>query len=151
MLFRSPMPQKRIANMTSEWYAKTLDRTLVPLPEKEWNRLRHLALGTVKFEGPIPRRPLASSHQQPELSALKLALGVSPLDNPRSIVHMLSKPVHGHAFTPRFMRRLWASVFAQCPVMTWDSSSQNWNIEWRSESTRLNSSHSGESRMPSSA
>ncbi|GME27087.1 hypothetical protein BKCO1_1700054 [Neofusicoccum parvum] len=34
--------------------------------------------------------------------------------------------------TPRLMRRLWAKVFSQCPVLRWDGAKQQWAVEWGS-------------------
>lgn len=124
-----PMPKKRVANITREWYAKILERTIVPLPRSEWERLRDLALGNTKFKGPIPRRTaLASTSALP--SPLELSLGLVPVNSPRVILHKAANPVHGHRLTPRFMQRCWASVFAHCPVMSWDTKSQKWSVEW---------------------
>ncbi|KAK8159582.1 hypothetical protein IWX90DRAFT_440795 [Phyllosticta citrichinensis] len=33
-------------------------------------------------------------------------------------------------FTPRSMRRLWAKIFAQCPVMWYDAQRKKWNAKW---------------------
>jgi len=35
-----------------------------------------------------------------------------------------------HQVTPRFMQRLWAQVFAQCPKMEWDPESKGWKVGW---------------------
>lgn len=37
---------------------------------------------------------------------------------------------HAHKITPRFMRRLWAEVFSQCPLMEYDSPTSRWKVTW---------------------
>lgn len=34
--------------------------------------------------------------------------------------------------TSRLMRRLWAKIFSQCPVLRWNEDKQNWVVEWGS-------------------
>ncbi|EKG14086.1 hypothetical protein MPH_08829 [Macrophomina phaseolina MS6] len=34
--------------------------------------------------------------------------------------------------TPRLMRRLWAKVFSQCPVLRWNEDKRAWTVEWGS-------------------
>lgn len=100
-----PLPVKRVKNLKKRWYAKILETVLPPLPRQEWERLRDLALGDIPWPGPITRR-----------GAL-----------PRSERINHSNP---HRLTPRYMRRTWARVFAQCPVMAQDEKSGRWLIEW---------------------
>lgn len=120
-----PMPQKRVANMTRDWYAAMLHRVVPPLPELDWQRLRRLALGLDKFQGPIPRRSNSKNPLQ-QKSALEKELGCAPATTSSGPTTL----VHGHTFTASFMRRRWASVFAQCPLMSWDSASTKWKVEW---------------------
>jgi len=124
-----PLPKKRIAKITRDWYAKVLDRTVVPLPVQEWERLRDLALGKIKFKGPTPRRPMpAGSVSLP--SSLELALGLVRLNSPQAVLDNVANSIHARELTARSMRRCWATVFAQCPVMTWDAKSEKWSIQW---------------------
>ena len=124
-----PLPKKRIANITRDWYANVLERTVVPLPVADWERLRDLALGKIKFKGPPPRRPMpAAGASFP--SPLELALGLARLNSPDVVLDNASSSIHARKLTARSMRRCWATVFAQCPVMTWNSKSQNWSIQW---------------------
>ena len=102
-----PMPLKRVRNIKKRWYAEALDRTMPPLPLPERNRLRSLASGEALWSGPIPRR---------KGRQLKAA------DDAGLRSHMtkkggISRP---HALTPRFMRRLWGKLLAQCPVLVED-------------------------------
>jgi hypothetical protein len=124
-----PLPKKRIANITRDWYAYVLDRTVVPLPVAEWERLRDLALGKIKFQGPTPRRLMpAGGASLP--SPLELALGLVRLNSPHVVLDNAAKSIHARELTARSMRRCWATVFAQCPVMSWHAKSQNWSIQW---------------------
>ncbi|GAB7354605.1 hypothetical protein MBLNU459_g5044t1 [Dothideomycetes sp. NU459] len=129
--WKRPMPQKRLANMTREWYASMLRRLVAPLPADEWDRLRRLALGVDRFDGPVPRRvrPEAAT----SISLLEKELGIAPRLSPTAVSSNPPELKHGHTLTPSFMRRRWASVFAQCPVMSWDSEAGRWKVVWGSD------------------
>lgn len=103
-----PMPKRRVRNMEKRWFAKLLDRVLPPLPLQEWQYLRDLAHGKVAWTRPAPRR------------------GNSPRASPEDGSR------HPHRITARYMRRLWAKVFVQCPVMNWDDAKSKWNVAWGS-------------------
>lgn len=49
-------------------------------------------------------------------------------------VRTLNKTLPGregpHNITPRFMRRLWAKVFTQCPMMVFDRKPNKWIVTW---------------------
>lgn len=124
-----PLPKKRIAKIVRDWYADVLDRTVVPLPVAEWERLRDLALGKIKFEGPTPRRSMpVSTGSVP--SPLELTLGLVQLNSPSLVLSNASNSIHARRLTARSMRRCWATVFAQCPAMSWNADSQKWSIQW---------------------
>jgi hypothetical protein len=124
-----PLPKKRIAKITRDWYASVLDRTVVPLPVDEWERLRDLALGKIKFQGPTSRRPMpAGGVSLP--SSLERALGLVRLNSPQVVLDNATNSIHARELTARSMRRCWATVFAQCPVMSWDAKSGKWSIQW---------------------
>ena len=103
-----PMPLKRVRNMEKRWYADLLDKVLPPLPTHEWQRLRDLAQGKTRWSGPVPRRR----------SSLRA------VNEPTSLIQ--------HRLTARYMRRLWAKVFARCPVMTLNTSNSKWHVQWGS-------------------
>ncbi|KAK6004569.1 hypothetical protein QM012_008431 [Aureobasidium pullulans] len=124
-----PLPKKRIAKFVRDWYAGVLDRTVVPLPVVEWERLRDLALGKIRFEGPTPRRAMPASKDSFP-SPLELALGLVQLNSPNLVLSNASNSFHARKLTARSMRRCWATVFAQCPVMSWNANSQKWSIQW---------------------
>jgi hypothetical protein len=50
------MPRRRAKNLVRKWYAFLTNRLLPPLPEHEWMRLQGLINGSIKWEGPVPRR-----------------------------------------------------------------------------------------------
>ncbi|TKA82685.1 hypothetical protein B0A55_01490 [Friedmanniomyces simplex] len=117
-----PMPLSRVKNQTKEWYADVLYKAHPPLPLPEWQRLRALAVGTLK-EGMRPRRtPIAPARRQ---SALELVVMYGK-PNPRKAFGNKQ----AHQITPRYMRRLWAQVFAQCPVMEWEAEKARWKVTW---------------------
>ncbi|KAH0335457.1 hypothetical protein KCU81_g9000, partial [Aureobasidium melanogenum] len=124
-----PLPKKRAAKIVRDWYADVLERTVVPLPIAEWERLRDLALGKIEFQGPTPRRPMPASKGS-FASPLETALGLVPLNSPDLVLSNAGNSIHARKLTARSMRRCWATVFAQCPVMSWDAKSQKWSIQW---------------------
>ncbi|KAJ9661488.1 hypothetical protein H2201_006519 [Coniosporium apollinis] len=59
---------------------------------------------------------------------LEDSIGVRKLDTKRR-----TRDKHRPStLTHRFMRKMWARVFAQCPLMTWDPERARWNIRWGS-------------------
>ena len=124
------MPAARAKNLTKKWYAQTLDRLMAPLPEAEWIHLGNLAVGNVMWAGPPERRsagtvPLESSPQMNE----KASWSKPQKRAERERIDRL-RAREQHEITPRYMRRMWASVFAQCPLMKWDAEKARWNITW---------------------
>ncbi|RMY80529.1 hypothetical protein D0861_08561 [Hortaea werneckii] len=118
--WKRPMPLNRVKNQTKDWYASTLARVHPPLPTQEWNRLRDLASGA-KGEIRVPRRKKVGDAAPAGEEGLLFRLAESPpTDRSRD----------AHAITPRYMRRMWATVFAQCPVMEWDGESGKWKVTW---------------------
>ena len=127
-----PMPQKRIKNLTAEWYAGLLDRVAPPLPSDEWERLRDLALGRTREEAHTRQRrtrarAILGSDEEEEGDAFHYTW------QREEMVRKLDFAREGHSLTARRMQRSWAEVFAQCPRMEWDSSRMVWKVEWGSE------------------
>ena len=109
-----PMPVKRVRNIKRRWYASALDKVMPPLPEKDWHELRKLATGETPWEGPVPRRG------QDKKGGFK--------DDLMRYPGLLSSP---HALTPRYMRRMWARIFGQCPLIEPSAKSRNgWYVKW---------------------
>ncbi|KAI4719592.1 hypothetical protein E4T48_04210 [Aureobasidium sp. EXF-10727] len=127
--WEKPLPKKRIAKIVRDWYANVLERTVVPLPVSEWERLRDLALGKIKFQGPLPRRPMSASGSSLP-SPLELALGLVQLNAPDVVINNVTNSFNARRLTARSMRRCWATVFAQCPVMSWNADSEKWSVQW---------------------
>ncbi|KAF2772203.1 hypothetical protein EJ03DRAFT_267562 [Teratosphaeria nubilosa] len=113
-----PMPKCRVKNQVKAWYAAVLDRVHPPLPRFEWERLRDLATG--KAHESIPRR--RAGRRVETVSALDMVIAYGKPSIPK--LH------DAHKITPRFMQRLWAKVFEQCPVMDWDGARQQWIVIW---------------------
>jgi hypothetical protein len=116
-----PMPRKRVNNQLRKWYADLLSKVHPPLSMPEWLRLKRLALGE-ETEAFIPRRKFLAD----------------PRSGPLEMVMQFGKPNAKQAFgnrdahqlTRRYMQRLWAQVFAQCPVMAWDTERAQWLVTW---------------------
>ena len=110
-----PMPVVRVKNVTKRWYADTLERLMPPLPESEWKRLEGLATGRVAWTQ-RPRRANRLHDSEKESDGL---------NGP-------SKPMMrtSHDVNARYMRRMWANVFVQCPLMRWNSDRMKWDVQW---------------------
>ena len=114
-----PMPVKRVRNMKRKWYGETLRRIMPPLPETEWNRLRKLASGETKWEGPIRLRGNHEVKKAENEIVRGTLVGGSRFS---------SSP---HRLTARYMRRLWTKLFAQCPLMQPNElRKQGWDVQW---------------------
>lgn len=115
-----PMPDVRVKNQLSDWYAGLLSTVQPPLPDDEWHQLRALALGITRAQPPKPRR----TNLAPPPSVLEMVVTRGKLpDN-------LFRKDYAHNINPRFMQRLWAEVFSQCPLMKYDSANDKWNVIW---------------------
>lgn len=115
-----PMPQSRVRNKIKEHYAKLLDQVQVPLPAEDWQRLHDLASGKTSFKLPIERRKGIA--QIP--TALEMTVMKGKVDK------QVFRKDHVRTVTPRLMRRLWATVFEQCPLMKYDGEKQKWDVTW---------------------
>ena len=115
-----PMPDVRVKNQLSDWYANLLSTVQPPLPDNEWDQLRALALGITRARPPIPRR----KNLAPPPSVLEMVVARGKL--PKN----LFRKDYAHNINPRFMQRLWAEVFSQCPLMKYDSVNDKWNVIW---------------------
>ena len=125
------MPTARIKNLAKEWYAETLDRVMPPLPEAEWRHLGDLATGKIKWAGPRQRRAKRTySWETEENENAKTVRWSSPKTAAQRARDELERQREAHTLTPRYMRRMWASVFAQCPVMKWDLETKRWDVQW---------------------
>lgn len=112
-------PIKRIRNLKKRWYAETIDKIMPPLPESEWKRLRGLASGEIQWEGPVRRR------ESVEVKGLNTGTFRGTMTGGAKFV---SSP---HELTPRYMKRLWAKIFAQCPLMERNEFRKSgWDIRW---------------------
>ena len=120
-----PMPQARIRNLEREWFADVLESLITPLPEPEWDRLRDLAVGRLKWEGLLPRRTIAT--------------GVSEDATLQYVQSKYENSKETHKLTARLMQRLWGRIFQKCPVMRWNEESMQWQVQWGvSELTEAN-------------
>ena len=112
-----PMPVKRVRNLKRRWYAQTLDRIMPPLPEAEWNELRKLASGETRWEGPARRRSQSEADNAGHDTSRR-----------GRVKGLVNSP---HDITPRYMRRLWTKILAQCPTMKPHAMRKSgWEVSW---------------------
>ena len=117
-----PMPIKRVRNYKRRWYAETLDRIMPPLPEAEWEKLLMRGSGQLPWEGPVPRRKWTGG---PDDEGNTHLVGEKVKGPSRSTC---SNP---HRITRSYMRRLWAKISANCPLMKPASGSKlGWEVVW---------------------
>ena len=113
-----PMPLKRVRNMKTRWYHDVLERTLVPLPSEQWERLRRLALGEEKdIQLPIKRRSGSKDNAGKESYSTR-GRGFS---RPRTI-------------TPRIMRRMYTVILESTPRLDQETTAEGelrWRARWR--------------------
>lgn len=122
-----PIPMNRVSNIQKKWYAKTLEAMLPPLPEHEWNTLGGLATGRIPWEGPVPRRSQAMTRDRKGIEVENKADAREVEWYKRRTPDIKTNP---HTLTPRYMRGLWAKIFAQCPLMKWDVNRKEWDVVW---------------------
>ena len=117
-----PMPIKRVRNYKRKWYAETLDRIMPPLPQAEWERLLMRGSGQLPWEGPVTRRKWAGG---PDDEGQTHLVGEKVKSTTRGAC---SNP---HRITHSYMRRLWAKIAANCPLMKPDLGSKSgWEVVW---------------------
>lgn len=123
---RKPLPQSRVQHIAYGWYSHVLARTLPPLPTKEWYTLRDWASARQKPE-PVPRwRTRTMTRRRiKKLTALEL---VVPLGKKR--LPDTPRVSRRSAVTPRFLQRVYAEVFGQCPLMDWNNQKNEWVVTW---------------------
>jgi hypothetical protein len=143
-----PMPQNRIRNARKKHYAMLLDRVQAPLPAEEWERLRDLAMGRLPALGQVERRKLARSSSRTssavgrEQHALELITRYGRV--PKEVLLDDAPPLHARSRNfERWMQRLYAEVFSQCPLMDWNSTTGEWEVTWGFQALKLQSSRHG--------
>ena len=117
-----PMPIRRVRNYKRRWYAETLHRVMPPLPQAEWEKLLMRGSGQLPWEGPVTRRKWVGG----------------PDDEGQT--HLVGEKVKGptrgtcsnpHRITRKYMRRLWAKISANCPLMKPNVGSKSgWEVVW---------------------
>ena len=133
-----PMPQNRIRNARKKHYAMLLDRVQAPLPAEEWERLRDLAMGKLPAIRPARRRKIARSSVYDadavdDLSREKNALELMTRYGrvPRKALLDDALPIIERGRDgERWMQRLYAEVFCQCPRMDWNGATSDWEVTW---------------------
>ncbi|MCJ1424659.1 hypothetical protein MMC29_002547 [Sticta canariensis] len=129
-----PMPLKRVQNMKEKWYADLLEQIMPPLPQEEWERLRALAIG-IKWEELVPRRKRAGMTENETDHNPDAELSLSGIVESSKRVEISGSMTNPHRLTPRFRRRLWASVFAERSYMTWHVVEKKWIVQWGTQQT----------------
>ena len=136
-----PLPLKLQASIRQRYWADTLDRLLPPPPGHEWDRLRDLATGIIPIDDPPPHRSRPS--QEPSDRAI-LEFFTTPTNRQNlqverievgntCIATSLERSTHSRGIktmTPRFMRRLYATIWSMTPKMIQDGNTKTWMTTW---------------------
>jgi hypothetical protein len=161
-LWGRPVPLKLQESIKRRHWASTLDKLLPPLPEHEWNRLRDLATGAIRIEDPPPRR--SRSERKPLAGEENDAKVLEYFTKPANILtsdfdEVKVDPAHGatcwtkpirevevpnknaYTGTPRFMRRLYASIWNMSAKMAQDPVTKEWVIKWGGLRSAFHSGH----------
>ncbi len=126
-----PMPKCRVKNMLKQQYATLLERTLPPLPEHEWQRLRGLATGDADLEvTPARRKSVATSVGSSEAGKPQTALEIAVMYG-KAPASTFDRP--DYVLCARAMRRLYAAIFKQCPLLELDHERNAWKVTWGSK------------------
>jgi hypothetical protein len=142
-LWGRPVPLKRQANIKRKYWADTLERLLPPVPRHEWDRLRDLATGAIPIEN-LPLRRSRPLEQPPDTQLWKyftvptsrhnLVMEGMEVEEDNIITHWgtaTKANTRGmKTLTPRFMRRLYASIWGMTPTMTQDEVTNEWTTKW---------------------
>ena len=124
-----PMPLRRVRNMRRKWYRMLLNAVMTPLPEGEWEYLRRMCTGETAFTGAIGRRRCAFSRDALEDGVEEIKRG----DIGSQMYKIGKRRSWPHELTQRHMRRMYKSLFLQCPLMRRDESHPSgWRVEWGS-------------------
>jgi hypothetical protein len=118
-------PVKVRANMERKWWAKTLDKIFPPVEEEEWIRLQKLAQGYLIENAPIRRNC-------PETAAVERTEDFG-LDNWISRVRGASP--HNKRLSSRGLRKLYSTIWAQTPLMSFNATKNQWEVQWGKESS----------------
>ena len=129
-IWRRPVAANRVRNLEKRWLKMVLERVMPPLPEEEWQSLRRLATGVSRWEGPVPRRTrVKGSGDEDEIPRPKVQSYNKLFD--LGMFRSSNGPTeHPHNINARFMQRLWARVFTQCPRMSWNAMKNTCHFEW---------------------
>ena len=130
-IWRRPVAIKRVRNIEKRWLRMILERAMPPLPEEEWERLRRLATGELRWEGPVQRRATVEEVTEEVESLFPRGSSVlEELDEQMTFLQSKGHKDSSHRINQRFMRRLWAHIFTQCPLMRYDARKKTWVFEW---------------------
>lgn len=139
-LWLRPMPIKRGRNNVKKWWEQTMDKLLPPLPEEEFKRLEGLSVGTLKWDGLVPRRRPGIDRFPPEPESEELAQKRSRqiinsglwFEKPSAAVRVPGSVSRDrpHNITPRFMRRIYARVLDRCCKLEWNELRNSWIAIW---------------------
>ncbi|KAK4506061.1 hypothetical protein PRZ48_004026 [Zasmidium cellare] len=120
-----PMPASRVKNLTKKWYSDTLGRVLPPLPPDEWHQLQKLAQGEGISKQPRRRKSLEKAGSIAEQKGTALDMIIKGNIDRKEFPN-----ANAHTITTRYMQRLYALIFQQCPLMDFDSEKGKWSITW---------------------
>lgn len=140
-IWNRAVPRKLQASIKRKFWAKSLDTLLPPVPRQEWQRLRGFATGTLPIEFPPPRRSrppeqptvaklleyftVPTNRQRVEIEGIEIGDDCIPMS-----LEKIANTKGMKTLTPRFMKRLYASIWSMTPVMARDEATKTWTTTW---------------------
>ncbi len=128
-IWGKPVARKRERGMTKAWVSDTLESVMPPLPKLEWEYLRRIATGEIEPEAPPSRRTKVGDWGEEGY------LTVWNLKNP--VHHAFRSQVVGrvmerkrHVLTPKFLKRMHASIWHVSCKMEWSEEHNKWKYTW---------------------
>ena len=118
-----PMPRKRVKNMMIDARNFIFEKVLPPLPIQDFERLRRLASGKERWEGPLKRRARPQSMESGEGQVLSGQVIVAGVPRRRPYQTTDDGP---HRLTARLMKRLWQKIYEESTAMDYDTKAQKW-------------------------
>ena len=141
-LWGRPVPLSRQKRMRKRFWADILDKVLPPVPEHEWNRLRDFATGAIPIEDLPPlrgrglrrNRPSGKQLAPPEIRLYEYfttptRLHKSEVDENSAELDMDTR-IRRKFATPRYMRRLYGTIWSLTPTMSQDATTMMWTTKW---------------------
>lgn len=133
-IWERPTAVKAERGIVRRWVKEGLDNVVPPLPGREWDYLRARALGEVSVGEPPRRRVMVGEREGKEEGMLTLEnLKFSIRHTQQEVLRNRKDSFSYHVMTPKFLQRLYASIWLASPKMEWNGEARKWVYTWGSK------------------